>query len=282
MNGKIAFQKKNRCQKKSVSELTNPLSSNKTDINYCRNRYASPEFDEKMKDWNGKEIEALESRGGKISVCNYEDNLIIPPGVLWPHIDIIKKLYKSEHGRYFDEKISQKLSFYCDLQSLRSEDAITWSVFGVLNYFPEDDRVTFLNSILELTEHDIRVKHCMLQLWMRIVHPDTKVSGGPELDFIFITDKVVVLGESKWGSEVARNQGKNKNKTQIQLRSEFLRDYAKRIFPLIEESFVLLVGFEEEREKNCSFISWETVCKKSCHPLKDEIARYYDWKKGYR
>jgi hypothetical protein len=83
-----------------------------------------------LKDWKDKEIPIAMSRGGKISLCNYEDNLIIPKSVVWPHPDIVKKLYKSNQSKSFDpealEALSAKLGFYCDLQSLRSEDAITW------------------------------------------------------------------------------------------------------------------------------------------------------------
>lgn len=101
-----------------------------------------------MLDWNKKEIRIAKSRGGKISVCNYEDNIIIPSRTVWPHPDITKKLYKSNHSKDFDrtsiEALSTRLGFYCDLQSLRSEDTITWSVFGSLNYFSKDLQVPLL------------------------------------------------------------------------------------------------------------------------------------------
>ncbi len=43
--------------------------------------------------WMGTEIEIARSRGGKISVCDYENNLVIPPHCVWPHPEIVKKLW---------------------------------------------------------------------------------------------------------------------------------------------------------------------------------------------
>ena len=236
-----------------------------------------------MKDWNGKEIEIAKSKCGKICVCNYEDNLIIPNNSIWPHPDIVKKLYKSGHSKDFDEQarseLSKKLGFYCDLQSLSSEDAITWSVFGTLQYFPKSAQIQFINSLLEKINAELQVNDCLIQLWTRIAHPDTLVSGGPEIDFLIVCDKLVLFGESKWTSKVARNQGKKKDKDQIQLRTEFLQKYGKKIFPKADRSLVLTVSLDSERQNDhCSYVTWETVCKEIQHPLGNEIKEYYLWK----
>lgn len=236
-----------------------------------------------MKDWNGEEIEIAKSKGGKICVCNYEDNLIIPNNSICPHPDIVKKLYKSKHSEDFDERafseLSKKLGFYCDLQSLRSEDAITWSAFGTLSYFPKSSQVQFINSLLEKIDETSQVNDCSIRLWTKIAHPDTLVSGGPELDFLIVGDKLVLFGESKWMSKVAKGQGKKKDKDQVQLRTEFLQKYGKQIFPKADRLLVLIVSVEpEEQNDYCSYINWETVCKEIQHPLGNEIGRYYSWK----
>lgn len=238
-----------------------------------------------MLDWNKKEIRIAKSRGGKISVCNYEDNIIIPSRTVWPHPDITKKLYKSNHSKDFDrtsiEALSTRLGFYCDLQSLRSEDAITWSVFGSLNYFSKDLQVQFVNSLLTAIGEELNVKDCLIQLWTRIAHPDTPVSGGPELDFQIIGDNVVIFGECKWTAKVAENQGKQKNKNQLQLRKEYLEKYGKQIFPNVSRQLVLVVGLTKPQIPVCPTITWEKVCNNTQHPLKEEISRYYHWKKEF-
>ncbi len=238
-----------------------------------------------IKNWKGKEIQIAKSRGGKISVCNYEDNLIIPNGVVWPHPDIVKKLYRSNQSKAFDpealEILSVKLGFYCDLQSLRSEDAITWSVFGTLHYFSKELKTQFLNSMLKLIGEAPNVTDCSIQLWTRIAHPDTLVSGGPELDFQIISDKVVIFGECKWNSKVAENQGKQKDKNQIQLRLEYLEEYGKRIFPYVNRRLVLLVEPISHWNSSLPRVTWQEICNNTEHPIKEEIKSYYNWKKNY-
>lgn len=241
-----------------------------------------------MKDWNDKEIRIVKSRGGKISVCNHEDNLIIPPNSVWPHPDIVKKLYKSNLIRYFEEnarsELIKKLGFYCNLQSLRSEDAITWSVFGTLHYFPKVSKVEFINSLLERIGEKLRVNDCSIQLWTRIAHPDTLVSGGPELDFQIVGDNLVILGEAKWTGKVAKGQGEAKNKDQLELRLEFRQKYGKQIFPKANEMLLLVVGLSERPDSidsDITWITWEEICNKTRHPLENEVKRYYLWKKEY-
>ncbi|MFQ5759246.1 MAG: hypothetical protein ACE5IF_06175 [Candidatus Bathyarchaeia archaeon] len=236
-----------------------------------------------MKNWNGRKIQIAKSKGGKVSVCNYEDNLIIPPNSVWPHPDIVKKLYRSTHGRDFAgdalRELSSKLGFYCDLQSLRSEDAITWSVFGTLQYFPKESQTRFINSVLEKIDKNLRVDDCFIQLWTRISHPDTLVSGGPELDFQIVGDRIVIFGESKWTSKIAKDQGKMKDKNQIQLRTEFLQKYGSKIFNNATELLTVVVGLSlEKRNTGCHYITWREVCTETLHPLEDEVERYYLWK----
>jgi hypothetical protein len=240
---------------------------------------------ETLKDWNGKDIRIARSKGGKISVCDYEDNLIIPPHSVWPHPDIVKKLYKSEHSKDFDppalSELSEKLGFYCDLQSLRSEDAITWSIFGALHYFPKETKVQFVNSLLKAVDEKPQVDDCFIQLWTRIAHPDTLVSGGPELDFQIVCEKLVIFGEAKWTSKVAENQGKEKNKDQLQLRREFQQKYGKRIFHKANKLLILVVGLSQQHKPTYPHITWEEICDKTKHPLGREIKRYYLWKKQH-
>jgi len=235
-----------------------------------------------MKDWNGKEIRIEQSKRGKISVCDYKDNLIILPNSIWPHPDIVKKLYKSIHINAFDEharfELSRKLGFYCDLQSLRSEDAITWSVFGTLQCFPKEKQVKFVNSLLARmkgVDKKLKVNDCLIQLWTRIAHPDTLVSGGPELDVLIVGDKLVVFVESKWKAKIAKDQGKKRDKDQLQLRMEFLQKYGNRMFHEATDSLVLLVGLSRPQNHNCPFISWEEICNKTHHPLRKEVKSYY-------
>lgn len=59
--------------------------------------------------------------------------------LLWPPPEIVQKLNKSNHKLAFMGKIFADpkftLGFNSDLQSIHSEDAITWSVFGTAEIF---------------------------------------------------------------------------------------------------------------------------------------------------
>jgi hypothetical protein len=64
-----------------------------------------------------------------------------------------------------------------------------------------------------------------------LAHPDTLVSGGPEIDFGIHTDDVFLLGEAKWRSPLGEAQGVHRDKDQLTLRREFCQKYGPRLVP---------------------------------------------------
>ena len=85
-------------------------------------------------DWNGRPITLVRTRGGVAAVSDFSDNLIRDDRLPWPPPPVVQKLYESRQSRAFDPPelaaAMKRLGFYSDLQSLNSEDAITWSYFG--------------------------------------------------------------------------------------------------------------------------------------------------------
>jgi hypothetical protein len=196
------------------------------------------------------------------------------------------------------------------LQSINSEDAVTWSVFGTLAASPLASRVSFLNWLLTYLRDNDRIrggfqpsldlhnKWCSIDLWRRIPHPDTHGLNGPELDFVLDADRVLVFGEAKWNSGVAGRQGKKKDKTQLQLRCEFLH-WAQRVYEADRTLLVLaVIRRESELQKTlatlhadataCAVggtlrvvagcVTWEELCYSSNHPRYNYLRQYYDWK----
>lgn len=103
-----------------------------------------------VKDWNGRDITVVRSHGGVMALADYADNLIRDEAIPWPPPAVVQKLYESHHGsRAFRDSrrqiLTRILGVYTDLQSIHSEDAITWNFFGVLATAPEFTRVEFLN-----------------------------------------------------------------------------------------------------------------------------------------
>src|SRR5688500_14738550 len=104
------------------------------------------------------------------------------------------------------------LGFYSDLQSIHSEDAITWSVFGPVIYGGKTVREPCVTDLLKMIRVPGKAGNAHIWLWGRLPHPDTLVPGGPEIDFGVQTDDVFLLGEAKWRSSIGSAQGVNRDK----------------------------------------------------------------------
>lgn len=128
----------------------------------------------------------------------------------WPPPELVQKFYQSYQARAYSgadaTAVTRELGYYSDLQSLHSEDVLTWSFFGPIVYSPPDVRARYIESLLRL---------------VRVPHPDTLVPGGPEVDFGIQTPTVFLLGEAKWRNKVAGRQGVAKDKSHLTLRREF-------------------------------------------------------------
>ena len=246
-----------------------------------------------MKNWNGNEIACAHSRGGVTVAAHPFDNLIRTGCYPWPPPEVVQKLYKSRHIRAFTGGnltiCKSGFGYYCDLQSIHSEDAITWSVFGTVARAPQavlEAWFTDLFGLLNLP--DVETDDAEIFLWRRIPHPDTLVSGGPEIDVGISTSNAIILGEAKWLSGVESAQGKNKDKDQIQLRGEFLEYYGPKVFPSCSQLVVLGISLlpdtiTDTTPQGVAFRSttWGKICSLTSHPLADEVHRYYEWKKEH-
>jgi len=245
--------------------------------------------------WRGQSIEVAHSRGGTLAVVNAKHNLITSGVTLWPPPEIVQKLYQSRHQHKFAgidlEAVTSALGFYSDLQSLSSEDAITWSVFGTLAYADNSTQCAFVASLFDLLSIPIStVGHANIWLWRRIPHPDTLGPRGPEIDFGIETEQAILFGEAKWLSGVGQAQGKAGDKDQIILRREFFEKYGKAIFGSLSHYIVLGVSvYGDILEANdvdlgdATFhlrdTTWDAICSITSHPAHGELVRYLEWKK---
>lgn len=244
-----------------------------------------------MQNWNEIKIRSAQSKGGVLVVAHPLDNLISTGCVPWPTSEVLQKLYQSNHTNAFHgdqlETCKAGIGYYCDLQSLHSEDAITWSVFGTVaraNQTQKEKWVADLFALMDLREAS--PDHADIFLWRRIPHPDTLVPGGPEIDFGIMTRNALVIGEAKWLSDVGAFQGKNKDKDQIRLRGDFLKEYGRRLFPTASVHAVVGLSLFPDAFTNTAppevlfrDATWEEVCSLPSHPYADEVHRYFHWKK---
>jgi hypothetical protein len=246
-----------------------------------------------IQNWHHESIEVARSTGGVLAAVNPWHNVIRTGVRPWPAPELIQKIYQSRQVRAFsgDEHRSATatLGFYSDLQSIHSEDAITWSVFGPVVYAAQTVREAFVRDLLALIGVSAAATNAHIWLWRRLPHPDTLVPGGPEIDFGVQTDDLFLLGEAKWRSSVGVAQGVNRDKDQVTLRREFCEKYGLRLLPTVKHFVVLGVSWkggltthaQSESSGVCLYArdcTWEALAEVSSHPCQDELRRYLAWK----
>ena len=103
-----------------------------------------------VENWRCEPTEIARSRGGKAAVVDFADGLVRGVAEPWPPLEILQKLTKSGHESAFEgaelTAVRRTLGFYTDLQSLRSEDAVTWSAFGTVAYAVQETRNAYIRE----------------------------------------------------------------------------------------------------------------------------------------
>lgn len=246
-----------------------------------------------VKDWNNNPVRSVTSKGGVIALVNPFQNLVSTGISPWPPSEIVQKLYCSRQIRAYSSKdadlITSHLGYYCDLQSIHSEDAITWSIFGTVSRSSNEVRSKWLNTLFEATNlPGINCNHTEITLWRRIPHPDNLASGGPEIDVLITTANAVVLVEAKWLSKTGLKQGKAQDKDQIQLRGEYLQTLGRKYYSGANFFAVLGIALNttsiiDTTPYGALFreTTWSEVCGIVDHPLYEEIQNYYQWKRKH-
>ncbi len=244
-----------------------------------------------MEDWMEREIAVTRSKSGILILCDPYDNLISTGISPWPPPEIVQKLYKGRwelENQKDDNCVLSSFDYNCDLKSINSEDAITWSVFGTVAHAPPEVRSQWLKdffALLDLPTDGTEKSH--LFLWRRIPHPITKVMSGPEVDLAIITEETVLICEMKWNSQASIHKTDEGNFDQLQLRQKFIDRLGPAIFPNQEIREVGLVYRREteigdvlEKNPSLKFTTWDKVCSIKSHPLPAEVECYYSWKSG--
>lgn len=224
-------------------------------------------------------LRIVNSKGNSKAYINYIDNLLIPPNSIVPPIEIVSKIVKSNHVNDFEDKYHKELEgnkrFYTDLQSINSEDAITWSLFGYISKLDDKVRLDFFNEFLSKIglEND---EYCEIKLWQRLPHPDTYVSGGPEIDVILIGKINFIIIECKWNSKFGEKQGIKKDQNQMQIREKWINTIGKAIYP---NYIFKLVYIGKEKDSKYTSITWDELSMFYSLPHKNEFSKYLKSKK---
>jgi hypothetical protein len=211
--------------------------------------------------------------------------------------EILQKLYASDRftGKTAEDDAAarQTLGHYSDLQSLNSEDAVTWSVIGPLIYGPPAWKQHFTGRLLLRLDLPLS-NNVALWLWRRIPHPEKPAStGGPEIDFGLLTDSCAIFGEAKWNSGLGQGQGVDGNRSQLDLRLAYCAVMGAKAIPGIQHWVVLGIGrgadvlsASSKAPPGCDAIgrhnlTWQDLA--DCLPaeLAADVHRYLRWKERH-
>lgn len=246
---------------------------------------------ETMPDWNDNTIGVTRSAGGTLLLCDSFAGLMRPRHGAWPPPALVMKLGEGDSRHPFAPElraqVSGALGHYCALQSINSEDAITWSFFGTLMYAPEASRTDFLNWLCAMLRLPWTSNtRCAIDLWRRVPHPQKPSAPGPELDVVLDGDQVVVFVEAKWNSPEGGGQGPLSDAKQMQLRREFFEQWGSAFYGGRGNVVLGAVRGEALTEPTdasaasvvMASITWEALAGFQNHPNGDEFARYARWK----
>ncbi len=232
---------------------------------------------------NFDEIVIHKSRGKSGAVASIRENVLFPDDILWPPIELVKKMSKSGKIIHFPDSVKpilqKELGYYCDLQSIKSEDAITWSLFGYIARQEHDVRNKFYKEFLAKIGIGIEDEELeSIDLWSRLPHPETGCKNGPEIDVLIIGKKYYFLIECKWTSKIGVNQGIKGNLNQIEIRQLFADEIGKGIFPN-KEGRIIFVG--NDTLESFASVTWNDFSKFTSLPHKEEFIKYINWKKKF-
>jgi hypothetical protein len=109
-----------------------------------------------VQNWHDESIEVARSSGGVLAAVDPWHNVIRTGVRPWPAPELIQKVCQSRQVRAFSgdqhQLATATLGFYSDLQSIHSEDAITWSVFGPVIYATATVREAFVSDLLNVID----------------------------------------------------------------------------------------------------------------------------------
>ncbi len=242
-------------------------------------------------DKRGK-IQVVESRGGVLATVDALANVVRASVAPWPTPELIQKLYGSHKwkGKTQEDDVEARksLGHYCDLQSLSSEDAITWSFFGPLIYGPVHWREEFTRELFRSVDLP-EPGSVAIWLWRRIPHPEkVETQGGPEIDFGVLSDDTLLLGEAKWNSPLGSGQGVAGDRTQLDLRRAYCVGLGRLDLPRIRHWCVLGVGRKADILKSADTgdtkianLSWQNLASMMPERLAEELQQYLAWKERH-
>lgn len=245
----------------------------------------------KLQDWNGRYVGAECSRCGITAVHDLADNLVGVDGGSLP-AEITRRLRPATEPPRFDwiamEKLSEKLGFYSDMQSLQCVDPLVWSVFGTAKASRGSDRSAWIEELLSRLGVSYKTPEPVeISIWKTLNRCGDGDSTTLENSASVITGNSAVFFEASWipgHEEVASETGLSER---LRKKLSFLGDLCGGGTQRNgDQTLLVLLSLQGDpsirpgRYEGVELrrMSWQYLVSLGSHPSHDEINRYYDWK----
>ena len=254
-----------------------------------------------IEDWNNRPLRVRYSRG-KGHVPYVEDwtrNVIgLDPDNAPPWLTRQAMAYVARPSWFGPEdavRLSQQLGRISKFQSLRSEDALSWSWFGTLALADEGTRQAAVQWLYDRLELPLRASAAVnIRQWDRVPHPNAS-RNGPEIDAIIDDpDNALIYVEAKWLADLGTGRGATHKvpDDQIVLRRDSLR--RDPALQNDKRSHVVLGVSLEQRDctpyvessdsmpgVTIAWSTWRDLAECPAHPYTAEFARHLAWKEAW-
>ena len=240
------------------------------------------------------DVTLAESKSGVRATVTPRDNLVYPADGPWPPAELGKKLCGSAWTGATpedDRAPRQTERSYCALQSLNSEDAVTYSVFGTLSRMPRSEKREVFGRMFASLGLPLAVDEPQVRFWTRVPHPDkpSAVTSGPELDVSIYAGDTLVIGEAKWNSKIDIKQGTSKERDQITLRVAHAKRLLREVHSQVQNVMVLAIGrtieslgkIANDPEIPVRRITWDEIVAWFPPSMQAEFQDYFRWRDLY-
>lgn len=257
-----------------------------------------------IENWNGVPVLYRRSHGVSqvLTFERWQENVLRGIAKAWPP----EALQKQARGYvantdHFDPQDAEALAAdlggrISKMQSINSEDAVTYSWFGTLSEAPADARRAAVQWLYDRIGLQATATDPAVDQWSRIHHPNAPGSArGPELD-ARIDDAApgaLVYVEAKWQAAVGTGKGKAAGipADQIELRRDSLRSdpalkHDHRPFAVlgVSEKKPAMAAWKETHEHlppvHVAWLTWDELAQCPHHPSAAEFKRYITWKRA--
>lgn len=249
--------------------------------------------------WKGRNIQVARSGeqfNGRMAVVDFKDNLVaaaIPECIPFP---LLQKLVRSVHeADYFGAArtaVTNLLDFYTDLQSLASEDAITFSYFGPIWLRGSTEVARFTDWLVRELELPLRkTATANMEFWRRIPHAQTAGRNGSEFDWAVQSANLLLFSENEFCGSHASNLGIRCDLSQVEMLREYVIKWGAALHPSVERFVILYItpfalaqsAVQEDFPIGRAWLhirnlTWQHLSSYRGHPLGTEFGEYFDWR----